>query len=1086
MIFVVTGITLLYNGGFLALKWAGPLLILKTSAGALVANEIHRCYAAWGSGESGDLRHGFVRVLELTATRVVDDTSSTRKTFKMMRVVPGNPSSLNVHGRDAMWRKAAINFSMDFTNLLGMTPYYFQASRVDFLDGRAGNRTWYWAKDAQIDTMVVDSTLERGKPNKSHVMVQIDTDFHLDMRRHISEHFGIHLLYTITPEKAASGEVDDLELDHGYFFDEEGRLHWFGAGGCHFTHTLWNYNTDHLTITQRDFFGLVTTYSVYLVDLRRCGPNRSLVLLTPLTQWTRKLTWKSSIADVCCPWWASKLIPGDRMELFNPVQTYWEKETDGPISFTRMTIIPSGGGFMTSTAVCGQFLEVTIPATKDDAIKNTSVTVKNRLQTPTCIKFDSTDLDMLERAARATVLHRYHRLAQKTTSKTQSAVYPADFQPTQVTVNLFSDEHPAKRRLTAFMRPLFDGAVELDADHANSARMVEERIVGPQTKHAKNPPVMSPFQLQCAREFAELVIPAKYAHTLEPLDIEQVLDRLNKPRQRAGIARAAVSPPSAHDILHKVFSKNEAAKDESKVQRPITQSPDDIKAEYSAYIYAIHDWMKENCPWYSPGQSNPEIADRIAMICTHARKHCVLSDYKMYDGTKSEPMRYLNYQIFCRGFAAPHLKRSLELGKRQHHNKACTTEGVKFNTENATQSGSSETTWSNTYGTGFVMYLTLRTMKNPKTDGFYTPSEAWEAMGCNFGDDALCADLDTEKYERAAKSLGLCLKCDVVKRDEGGVSFLNRQFGPEVWTGDPNSCCDILRQVRKFHVTATLPDNVTQWQKLLEKARSFKLSDANTPVIGEFVSRVLEIAQEEDETIFPPLWVSTPMAEHSGRRLKHPGPASENALAPMARWRSRDDDAQWPNQDCSGWMEAYAINGPLGQAGFSFDIFDEYLKTMTFDNCLSPPCCRAREVVDVKVPTIAGGELQIPETTEEEPAVEAGPDMKESAEGKTQDPTRHDTSNGSPKEGKASANPPGTDRPPTPPSRAERRKASRAQAAKVKANKPDPKDDVTAKAKAKPDSKSATQTEKPPPRTRGAKGNARAKAGVNRPRPVRK
>jgi hypothetical protein len=980
---------------------------------------------------------------------------------------------------------------MDFTNQLGMTPYFFQASRADFLEARAGNRTWFWAKDVNVETMAIDVALEMGKCMTTHVMVHIDVDFYLDMPTQLSERFGLHLLYTIMPEKAASGEVEDLELDHAYFFDAEGRLHWFGAGGCEFTHNLWDYNTDHITTTQRDYFGFVTTYSVYLVDTRHCGPNRALVLLTPLKQWKRHfraLSWLGpSFADVFAPAWASRLVPGNKLKIFNPVQTYWEDETQGPVSFTRIVIVASGGGIRTSTAVCGQFLQVTMNSTMDNAIKNVSTTVKNRLQTPTCVKYLDRELDQLTKAAQSTVAHRYHRLASKRVLEALTAVYPSDFQPTQVTVDLFSDEHPAKRRLVAYMTPLINRAVELDVDQANAQRMVSVRIVDPQAALAKKPPVMSAFQLQAAREFSRLVIPDEFAHTFEPLTLDEVLDRMNKPQQQAGIARAMVSPPSADDAVQKVFPKNEAAKDESKVQRPITTSPPDVKAEYSAYIYAIHDWMlsedvdgNRRCPWYSPGQSNPEIANRIADLCSRAEKHVVLSDYTMFDGTKSEPMRYLNYQLLCRAFTYNYIDSCVKLARKQHNNKARTSrtahddgEGVEFENGNATQSGSSETTWSNTYNTAFVMYLALRMTKNPATNEFYSPEEAWAAMGCNFGDDALCADLDSTKYERAAKSLGLILKCDVVKVYESGISFLSRQFGPDVWFGNANSCCDILRQVSKFHVTAALPKNVSPWQKLLEKARSFCLSDYETPVIGEFCRRVMEIAAEES-TALP-----DQIARLAGRprRLKHPGPASPHALAPMARWQSHDGDAQWPNQD-DGWMEAYAIES-LGKGGFSFDIFNKYMETMCFENCLEPPCCRERELAPVPVATIAGGELREPGDLDEEPPAAAA-NMEESVEGKQQDPPRQNTSSGSPKEGKASADPTGTDQ------SAKSRKADRAQASKDKASKPSPKDGVIVRVAAKSQGKSKKQTNKPHQRTVGAKGGATAKASVDRPRAAKK
>lgn len=60
-----------------------------------------------------------------------------------------------------------------------------------------------------------------------------------------------------------------------------------------------------------------------------------------------------------------------------------------------------------------------------------------------------------------------------------------------------------------------------------------------------------------------------------------------------------------------------------------------------------------------------------------------------------------------------------------------------------------------------------------------------------------------------------------------------------MWHGDNNSCCDIKRQMSKLHTTPNLPANVSNQEKLLEKCRSYALTDANTPFMGDYVRAVL-------------------------------------------------------------------------------------------------------------------------------------------------------------------------------------------------------------------------------------------------------
>ena len=72
-----------------------------------------------------------------------------------------------------------------------------------------------------------------------------------------------------------------------------------------------------------------------------------------------------------------------------------------------------------------------------------------------------------------------------------------------------------------------------------------------------------------------------------------------------------------------------------------------------------------------------------------------------------------------------------------------------------------------------------------------------------------------------------------------------RLYSPDIWYADSvddiSSVCDIRRVLHKFHVTTRLASNITPAQKLFDKSFAYHLSDCNTPIIGAFVKRVLEI-----------------------------------------------------------------------------------------------------------------------------------------------------------------------------------------------------------------------------------------------------
>jgi len=181
----------------------------------------------------------------------------------------------------------------------------------------------------------------------------------------------------------------------------------------------------------------------------------------------------------------------------------------------------------------------------------------------------------------------------------------------------------------------------------------------------------------------------------------------------------------------------------------------------------------------------------------------------------------------------------LKLLKSQTWLKAKTRNGVSYNTGNARASGSPETSAFNTLLNGFISYLGFRMTR---VDGRYMTSvEAWAKLGLYGGDDGLTVDQDRKAAEKAALAMGQVMTVDRTKRGDVGVAFLARHYGPDVWWGDFNSCCDIRRQLAKFHVTTKLCSKVTPTIKLQEKAFAFSLCDANTPVIGWFVQRVLEM-----------------------------------------------------------------------------------------------------------------------------------------------------------------------------------------------------------------------------------------------------
>jgi hypothetical protein len=202
------------------------------------------------------------------------------------------------------------------------------------------------------------------------------------------------------------------------------------------------------------------------------------------------------------------------------------------------------------------------------------------------------------------------------------------------------------------------------------------------------------------------------------------------------------------------------------------------------------------------------------------------------------------------------------------------------------------------------------------------------------GDDGITADLSTPEYIAAAKMCGLKLDVATVQRGELGVTFLSRMYGPEVWFGDPSSTCDLPRQLVKIHTTVRLPESVTPQRKLLEKCRSYVLTDANTPVIGPFAQKVVDL--------------------HGAIELD-----LRQDIQPMVKWGSDLDlTLQYPNGP-KDWMMEYARQA-LEPFHFDWGKFNAWLSGVRrLDDMLSPPSCAPAVPVTPKIPVVVDGDVHL-------------------------------------------------------------------------------------------------------------------------------
>jgi hypothetical protein len=290
-------------------------------------------------------------------------------------------------------------------------------------------------------------------------------------------------------------------------------------------------------------------------------------------------------------------------------------------------------------------------------------------------------------------------------------------------------------------------------------------------------------------------------------------------------------------IRGKAFLKAEAYQDE-KDPRIISDMPEDNREESGTFAGPMGEFLK-TMPWYAFGKTPSEIAHRVATICSEATE-VTTTDFSRFDGHFTNFLVDFIIELWSALF--PDFKmRVRELVRKTFDTPMIFgSSGYAYDPGMSIRSGWWWTSHAGSVTNAFVNYACLRHKG-------MTPREAYESLGIYGGDDGLTAGITAEEFNATALRFSLSAKAESFHREHSplGVNFLARFYGPDVWFGDPSSICDVPRQMSKFHATPKLPSNVTWKDKLHEKTLAALLSDAQTPVFGDFLNHSKAFLEKE-------------------------------------------------------------------------------------------------------------------------------------------------------------------------------------------------------------------------------------------------
>jgi hypothetical protein len=714
------------------------------------------------------------------------------------------------------------------------------------------------------------------------------------MHQLLTDACTIYGIYDVCPNRLCG-----LGADSSYTFDHESNFVQRVAGGGSYSQKLWDFSGDTISVRSGTYVPVVSdllnlcglgdnwfvrhvglgklTVCVYAVERKKIHDNRDLILLVPTMKTEALMAW---LAEAYVEHnWLSRLnvlhkgekTPFGGQREFLALKT---TEADGSVRHHFSYPLLMEEDCLTSAQFAGLVAAERISKAKMGASMAKIYAADSPLK-------GSVALNFIRECPHEYV--EWGTVVGIQTIRWKTAKGDVDF------------DSPSKLRVIA--NPLMHAPTAHAIDAPACEASVQGRIMS-----VKADPSPGSFFVDFAIEFIRFLVPPELVHSLHPVDFEEILEKQNRPNQvAANIASTRVVAPYPEN--HGAFIKVEAgtgtvpvegmpgvAGVEVKDPRIISNIKGNIKVDSAMLVYSLAVLIKR-LPWYAFGQQPGGIARSVARCATNSA-YMVETDFCRMDGTISAWFRQMiERPLFHAAFAPEHHDEVDNVLKSLRHCKFYFDSGVSYEQGDARASGEAGTSLLNTVIAAFVLYSTYRGMRSEGGE-YFTPDQAWSEL-CNKamagGDDGAAGDLDSELFKTRSKQLGLRPKATLRLRGEK-VSFLARHFSPRVWIGDPTSCADVPRQLSKLHVTASplmpgRPDNV---QLFVDKCYSYYLSDRNTPLLGDIVTKVVCLARNE------------------GRPLRL------TAEANYLTRESEDGDGQWPNDDAD-WVspEIYEETGEL-------------------------------------------------------------------------------------------------------------------------------------------------------------------------------
>jgi len=729
-------------------------------------------------------------VINTCSSDIMPDLRQRFKDENCLATMTHNTPRNHSHPAAASLRCKANTFMDHFSHCVGLTPFSVSMSRTQRTHAAAGSRYYHTVKDLQMAPSYQ-------RPGDGHIITMTDVDYYVDLKRELRGHPV--LMYTFVPLAPAGPTTEGVYCTH-----QDDTVETIINGGARYQHPCWDYDTDHLVVDH-------LFYSIfYLVEQIQVSTDRRIIFLNP-------------IRKVYGPF--ARFLPGKRLTR--------RKFNHAEIAFTRYTMSEGDSTkCYFSIAKFGEFQSCTITS-------NTFSTAF--IRTAECKEPNLGQVERVFNHAKvpspldsAALFYDAYKRAPQMFGKAPTIVTPCVDQHTYQAVGpLVTEDGKTSMRSIwpGYCGNTFSPAKSYNNDKACLAGRIDE----PRNKEPKLPPIYYTF----FDEFSKFLVPLSSIGTLAPLNHDEMAAKFNRPSQKALIEQVKNTMLMV-DPKVKSFQKAEAY---PKIVHPrnISTLPMDHNFSLGQFMYPFMDAILKTSHWYAFGRTPRQISYLINAKAQQS-KYAVPTDADKLDGSVRAVLRDLFLTCLLRAYPQEYHEAIRRLENKERHISATTANGVTYDTGNTILSGSVITSVLGSIINAFLNYCALR--------HHYPPEEAYDNLGIYGGDDGVTFDLPPNTLMRTVAKFGMSFKAEAI--DKGNpVPFLGRIY-LDPWTTS-ESICDVLRQFRKLHLTAT-PTIVPNALVLHRKAIGILATDPNTPVITSWAKTV--------ERLMPKALGIYPIAKH--------------------------------------------------------------------------------------------------------------------------------------------------------------------------------------------------------------------------------